>query len=248
MRRLLVLLAVLVVLGFYVGWPIYSGYEIRSALEAQDAEKLSTKIDLDRLKESLRPAVHAEAERTVKEHLKGAGPAVGILGEEIARRAMPALVELTLRALVTPENIIRIYAERGSVKDTMSRIVGEQMARYGGVTGLGAAGMSRKLAEEAARPAPATGGIVKTVPTETAPPKLPSMPVRTVGAAPEAAAEEKPEDTGYGLSNIKRLGPSGPFSVEVGVAKDPSAPDPDVTIEMSFTGTDWKLTGLRPRI
>ena len=115
MKRLLVLLVFLFVIGFYVGWPAYSGYQIKTALEAKDAAALSGKIDFASVKESLRPAATAHAERTLKEQLQKAGGGAGVLGDEIAKKALPKLVDSSLNTLVTPENIIRIYSEGGDV-------------------------------------------------------------------------------------------------------------------------------------
>lgn len=52
----------------------------------------------------------------------------------------------------------------------------------------------------------------------------------------------------YSLANIKRLAFSGPLSFQLGVAKDPAAPQEDFAAEMAFTGGDWKLVGLVPRL
>lgn len=251
MRLFAGILCVVLLLAFYIGWPVYAGYEIRNALAARDTAALAAKVDFDQLKESLRPAAQAEAERTMKQHLAEAGTTAGVLGEQIAQRALPGLVEVTLRALVTPNTLIRVYDEGGSAKEVVARTVNEQFVRYGGVTGLGAAGMAQRLEEEAARAAGTTasggGSVVRTVTSEPPPPVRIGTPVKTVGAAPAEAAAEPAKPT-FGISNIKSFGPAGPLSMELGIAKDASAADADVTIEMSFTGTGWKLTGLRPRI
>jgi hypothetical protein len=254
MKRLMLL--VLLLFGFYVVWPGYSGYQIRNALEAKDATALAEKVDIASVKESLRPFATAEAERTVAEMLEKSK--AGVLGPDIAKKVLPRLIDLSLDALVTPESIIRIYAEHGAVKEAVGRMVRDQLGRSGGIAGLGAA-LSGTPPGNTGRVTGAVEGLaraggarnpVSTVPTVTTPTvNIPiHSPVRTVGApeqGPAAAAEVK---RGYGLSNIKRLGPSGPLSIEIGVAKDSSAAEADVVAEMSFTGTDWKLTGLKPRL
>lgn len=94
MKRLLVLLFLLFALGFYVGWPGYSGYQIKTALEAKDVATLADKIDFASVKKSLRPAATAEAERKLKEQLQKAGSGAGVLGDEIAKKALPKLVDV----------------------------------------------------------------------------------------------------------------------------------------------------------
>lgn len=66
--------------------------------------------------------------------------------------------------------------------------------------------------------------------------------VRTI--APEA---ERPAPR-YGLRNVKSFGMLSPLRFEIGVAKYAKAKEPDLTAELSFTGTDWKLTAVRPRL
>jgi len=50
------------------------------------------------------------------------------------------------------------------------------------------------------------------------------------------------------LSNIKRLAFTSPTSFEIGIAKDASASEPDLTAQMGFRDMDWKLIGLVPRV
>ena len=66
--------------------------------------------------------------------------------------------------------------------------------------------------------------------------------IRTI--APE---EERPAPR-YGLRNIKSFGMLSPLRFEIGVAKYATANEPDLTAELSFTGTDWKLTAVKPRL
>lgn len=66
--------------------------------------------------------------------------------------------------------------------------------------------------------------------------------VRTL--APE---EERPAPS-YGLHNVKSFGMLSPLRFEIGVAKHATATEADLTAELSFTGTDWKLTAVKPRL
>jgi hypothetical protein len=63
---------------------------------------------------------------------------------------------------------------------------------------------------------------------------------RTVGA------EEPKRRSSYGWANIKSIRPASPFRYEIGIAKDQAATRPDIFVDFGFTGTDWKITGIRP--
>jgi hypothetical protein len=66
--------------------------------------------------------------------------------------------------------------------------------------------------------------------------------IRTI--APE---QDRPAPR-YGLGNVKSFGMLSPLRFEIGVAKYATAPQADLTAELSFTGTDWKLTAVKPRL
>jgi hypothetical protein len=63
--------------------------------------------------------------------------------------------------------------------------------------------------------------------------------VRTVGT------EEPRRQSRFGFSNIKSIWPASPFRYEIGIAKDQAATRPDILVDFGFTGTDWKITGIR---
>lgn len=257
MKRLSSLLAVLLI-AFYVAWPAFSAFQIHQALEAQDAAALEGRVDFARVRESLRPAATAEAERTIDEQVKKAGGSAGVLAGEIAKKALPKLVEASLDAAVTPQSIIRIYAEGGSIKDSLTRIVQEQFFGVGGLTGLGTLGSTGSTGASPPAGSSVWGKALESIGKATgldlgSPPTASTTssksPVRTLNApvstGPAESAAPKPT---FGLANIKRLGPTGPLSMEVGLARDAAAKEPDITAEMGFTGTGWKLTALRPKL
>jgi Protein of unknown function (DUF2939) len=62
------------------------------------------------------------------------------------------------------------------------------------------------------------------------------------------APEEARPAPRYGLRNVKSFGMLSPLRFEIGVAKYASATEADLTAELSFTGTDWKLTAVNPRL
>lgn len=63
----------------------------------------------------------------------------------------------------------------------------------------------------------------------------------------EPKAVDKPRGA-FGLANIKSYRITGPLRLSVAVARDPAATEPDLTAELEFSGFDWKVVGLVPRI
>ena len=112
--------------------------------------------------------------------------------------------------------MVRITSEGGPLKDSVERMLRDQMSRgaeIAGKTGLPRIGAGKG------------GTVIRTVPSGEPTP------------APR-----------YGLGNIKHLGMVGPFRFAVGVAKNAAALEADVIVEMSFTGTDWKVTAVKLRL
>ncbi len=240
MRRIL-FLALLAAVGFWVAWPAYSGYRINSALQGGDAAALAGKIDFDSVRASLRPVATVEAERRLDELLSRSGAGAAVLGGDIKKQLLPKIVDGVLAALVTPENIIRIYRDGGAAKDAIGRIVAEQMSKPGGAGGglSGAGGAAGGLDKLGGLGGLLGGGKKSPVRDVTDEPAKP--------ADTSAAAKAPAQPASYGLGNIKSFSFEGPFRMRAGVAKDPAATVADLTAEMSFTGADWKLTGLSPR-
>jgi Protein of unknown function (DUF2939) len=87
------------------------------------------------------------------------------------------------------------------------------------------------VGDSARKADPGTSGVGKGGPV-----------IRTI--APEG---ERPARS-YGLHNVKSFGMLNPLRFEIGVAKDATANEADLTAELSFTGTDWKLTAVKPRL
>jgi len=241
----------LAAIAFYIAWPAYSGYEIKTSLDAKDAERLSAKIDFPSIRVSLRPAVATKVEKTLTAALKKAGPGSGPLTDELRAKLMPGIIDAVLAVLVTPETLIRIHSDGTNLKDVIDGIVAERAMMSGGlgdliVTSPGSSGSEggfgdlSKIAEKLGiDPGKALGGL--TGKKEAGQP-APAPVAEPVAAGPQQMA------LGYGPQNVKRFGLNGPLSVVVGVAKDPKAREADLTAEMSFVDGDWKLTGLVPKI
>lgn len=147
--------------------------------------------------------------------------------------------------------MIRIASEGGSIKDSIERIMREQLAKMGGVPNPVRSGDT----PDGTMPTPSSlGGILAgvagvatrarrsgDVPQEPAP--SPTSPSGTAATAP-APTGEKPK---FGLANIKKFALTGLASFVVGVSRDPAAVEPEVTAELAFRGGDWKLVGLTPK-
>lgn len=234
MRRL-VSLVVLLAVAFYVAWPAYSLYRIRGALETRDAATLAGKVDFDSVREGLRPYASAEMTKAIGK-VEGAG---GVLGQQFKDQLQGKAVDALLNGLVTPENIIKAYAERKSLKDLLSAktaandpaVQGAAIEKLSEKTGVdigkvvGGLFGKKKDAAEAPQPEPAPApSPVTTVPTET---------------------NAKPS---YSLQNVKGFGLLGPLGFWVGLARDMAAAGPELIAEMRFTGGDWKVTALKPQV
>lgn len=221
MRRI-VLLTILLALGFWVAWPAYSGYRIHGALKDGNAAALGGLVDFDSLRSSLRPAVGAEVEKRLTDTIAKTGPGGAALGADISKQLLPSVVDGVLVALVTPENLIRFYRDGGAAKGAIERIVGEQMGKSGGLAGLGG-----------------LGGLIGGK-------KSPVTDVTDRPAGPAPGAPAAPAS--FGPGNVKSFAFNGPLQMSIGIARDAGAKDPDASADLSFTGSDWKLTGLRPRL
>jgi hypothetical protein len=213
MKKLLPVIVIIILAAFYVAWPAWSGYQVYDAIKAKDAATLERKIDFPSVRISLRSAAKEKiSELYVPPQT---GPSSPILVERLRQEAVARIVEGSLGVLVTAHNLIRVTSESGPLKDSVERMLRDQIIRGGNITdktGAGSVGASKG------------DPVVRTVSSE----KL----------GPEPS---------YGLRNIKHFGMVGLFRFAIGVAKDAAASEPDVTVEMSFTGMDWKVTAVRPR-
>jgi Protein of unknown function (DUF2939) len=236
MKRLglIATLAVLTLLiGFYVVWPAWSVYGIRNALQSKNPDALAAKIDFRSLEDSLRPAVTQKVADGFDRYQAQLGGAGGLLVGQFKASAVPKIAEASLKTLMTPEMMIRIASEAGPIKETIERILREQIGR-----GTPSAQSQVDGGDVQQLPRGLGGLLGRVIKGKSADP----------GEVAPEAANDKPAAPRFSLSNIKGFGFNGPLSFQVGLAKDPAASEADVTAEMSFTGGDWKLTGLRPRL
>ncbi|MCC7254219.1 DUF2939 domain-containing protein [Hyphomicrobium sp.] len=242
-------LGVIAVAAFYVAWPLYAGYEIKTSLDTHNVEGLNARIDFASVRTSLRPAVAAKVEQVVTDALGRAGTAGGALADQLKASVMPRIVDGVLAALVTPEMLIRMHASGKSLKETLDSMVLERASQAQGVGGFlvvpqdqtGGTGTRSKIEEIAGAFGIDTGKVLGGVGAkgaETAVIEPPAEPLPAKGGA-------KPK---YGLGNIKHFSFTGPLGLSVGVSRDANARKPELTADMTFVDGSWKLTGLVPEM
>lgn len=219
MKRLILLL-VLLVLGFYVAWPAWSLYQVREAIRRDDVATFAGKVDFPRVRASLRPVLTEEAQKLL-ERVRGNAGSFGALLGQLQGDLLPRVVETALEAVVTPENVMQIARNREALREALRRVMTEQVS-LGGLIG------SRRKAGDAEKPAGGSAG----------------QPAPTPSGRGQGGVRERR----YGLSNIKSFTPVGPLAFDLGVNRNADAAEPEVTVRMAFTGTDWKIVGLAPRL
>lgn len=206
MRRFLtiVVLVLVILAGFYVAWPAWTGRQIRHAIEANDPVALSQKIDFDRVRARAKPVIAEQMQRSLDQFQKQAGPFGAAIAGQLKGGLGERLANAAIDTSLTPENVIRL-ARQG--KD-ISRVL-------------------KDIAREGTEKGSAPEGSVPPAPAQTG---------------------EPPPRRRLTHANIKAFRITGPLSLEVGIAHDPRATTPDVIAEMAFTGGDWKVVGILPRL
>jgi hypothetical protein len=246
-KRLIVLLMILAG-AFYVAWPAYSGYRIKTALDAEDPSSLEARIDFPSVRQSLRPVAEQRAEAALKSALERAGPGAGTLVDSLKADLLPKAVDRALETLVTPQSLIRMHAQGKNLKDAFDGILKDNAQLMGTIGGLLAGG---------AGTAPGQPGSSKTLDTlrgiagqlgfgkPATEPAAGTPPPATAAAASSSASGKKPK---YGIENVKSFAFEGPLRMHVGIAKNAAASDADLDLSLAFQDGDWKLVGLVPRI
>lgn len=238
-------IGVIAIAAFYVAWPLYAGYDLKSSLDDRDATRLSARVDFPSVRVSLRPAVQKQVEDIFDAQIKKAGTAGAIVSEQIKETVLPRVVDGVLATLVTPDMLIRIHASGQSLKEVLSGMV---VARASGSEGLGSLlivsandpdGGQKSALEEIAGSlgidvGKALGGATGGGAANAAP-VAKTVPLKSSGPPPK-----------YGFDNIKHVSVIGPFGVSIGVSRNPKARKPELTAEMGFVDGSWKLTGLVP--
>jgi len=235
MKRLIALILVAAAL-FYGAWPAYSGASIRAALEARDASALSEWVDFEAVRQSMRPAITVKVESTLDAAAAKAGPSASKIYAALKSQMMPKIVEAALSGAVTPDVLIRLYAERGTLKDILNKRIGDQVSKSGGgaiTVDAGSATVTSPGADAGGFFGGLFGGKSKAPASEA-----PAPPATQDSAAKPSAS----------WRNIRGLGFNGPLEVYVDLAKDPASVRSDLRASMSFRGNGWVLTGLEPQL
>ena len=237
MKRLIALV-ILSLLGFYVGWPAWTGYTIAKAIKAEDPATLNNKIHFASVQNTLKPLAVQKIGEVYDQQLGAkAGPAGAAILAQIKADVVPKIVETALAQLVTAPNLIRVVNEGGTIRENAERILRERVSKIGlpGVAGSGGAGA-------VALP----GGLGQIAGKLGVPGN--ADPQRAPQPAAQQGAPVTAEKRQFGLSNIKRFSVLGPLAFEVGIAREATSPEPDVFVEMRFVDGDWRVVGVKPRV
>ena len=253
----------LLLVVYLVGWvalPAYSAYQIYTGMKTADEGLLRRKINWSSMRQSLRPVVTREVEKSIGR--MGSKGMAGALMPQLKKQFMPQIVDLALKNVVTPRGLTEVMAHGGDVSGAVKKIVSRQIGKMGGLGALtraaghgggssGGGGLLGGLlggGDAAKGVGGLLGGLVGSKKVrEMAGSQLGRMMGGARKAAPEAN-KAKPAKPSYGLSNIKHFAYTGIGSMEMGVARDPAKKEPDVTAVMEFQDFQWKLTGLVPNL
>jgi hypothetical protein len=203
---------------FYFAWPAVSAYQIHRALESGDVPTLQNKIDFERLKETLRPAVSTEVERVFSKAIKQTGGEGDALRAHLSAQLAPNLVDTTVAALATPDALIRMYREDATPREYMRRAVSQEMSNLTKVPGFG---------EIASADAGAAGVSGLEVPFVT-----------------QSARQGESSKPGHGLGRIRECSLVGPFAVRCSTTNDTVADKADLVVVFEFRDFDWKVADI----
>lgn len=258
MKKVLALI-VLGLLGFYVIWPGYTGYSIHAALESENADVLSQKIDFPQVRASIREPVMARLDSRISEMLKDFGGALGVSRDQVKMDEIARIVDGALDDVVSPERLGGIYKRGGDVTGEIQKSVLRQIDNAGGLMALLDLDDEDTTGDDSATSggfdvSNGIGGLLKNKNTR----KLFGQIAQQIGKSGLSAdglfrkrkkvSSSNDDERSFDLANIKHFGFAGPLAMEVGVAADRDAAETDVTARMSFQNFDWKVTRLSPRL
>jgi hypothetical protein len=228
------------VVAFYAGWPAWTGHRIRQALETGDSALLADKVDFASVRTSLKPVVRIEVDKAVEIARRDGGILGAILAGQLRGEQADRLIDAVLASAVTAPNVIRAVREGKTLRETIDRILIEQL---GGAAGRGS-GDARSIPAGLGGLLGRTGGPQSGGVRGDAPPATSGAPAETAPQAPPSLSGRKR----LGLANLKSISMDGPVAFSVGVARDPALAEPDVVVQLAFRDGDWKVVGLIPRL
>lgn len=267
--RTLIVVVLLGLAGFYVGWPAYSAYQIQTALTGGDPGVIASKVDFPSVRTSLEPAVASVVDQQIDEMAKKSGAPAGAVRRALKPLA-PQMTSTILSQLVTPQNAITIAQGSGSITSRVTKLVQSQIAKVADIGGslgglLGRVGGGRSDGGDRGVGGGALGGLGGLVgggalnaekiggflgANRAADAALKNDDAAEVAEAADDAGSGDGNGAGrsFGIDNIKSFGFNGPLAFSIGLAQDPNATRPDVVATMSFVDFDWKITGLEPTL
>src|SRR5690349_5124991 len=127
MKALLsVIVLVLLAVAFFVAWPGWSAYQIYTAIIAKDAPALERKIDLPSVRASLQAAAAGKVAALYVP--PSTLPSSPVLAERLKQEAISRIVAGALENLVTTESLLLVISEGGPLKDSIERMLRDQMS------------------------------------------------------------------------------------------------------------------------
>jgi hypothetical protein len=252
MKRLL-LVILFGLIAFYIAWPAISAWQIHGAIKAKDPARLSQKIDFASVRQSMRPAVEGKISKKVEEIKANAGGTAAIVAGLVQGGMLEKITSIVLQSIVTPENMIRLASELGSLPEKIDRIVKEQIGQFGGAgigsgnSGGGGSGAAGSLFGGLSKQLDRVGGVGQVVKTIRGG-EGGDKPAGGEAAKTAQGGSGQGEPPAVGLSNIKSFGFAGPLAFDIGFARDPAAEEAELTARMAFQDFDWKLTQVVPNI
>ena len=242
MKRLL-LIILFALIAFYIAWPAVSAWQIYGAVQGKDPVALSAKVDFPSVRSSMQPAVQDKISQRIEQLKSGSDGTASLVAGLLPPSMVGKLTEIVLASIVTPENMIRLAHEDGSLPEKIERIINEQMGQLGASAGNASSENETSGLNAIAKGINQLGGgnVVQTIT-----PQKPGNPVTTVRpGVNNNGGGDLPE---MGLGNIKHFEFAGPMAFDVGLARDPAAGAADLTARMEFKDFDWKLTQVVPNL
>lgn len=272
MKRL-ILLVVLLAIGFYGAWPAFTGYRIYQGLEGNDPAMLAAKIDFPSVRQSMRGPVMVQVNTRIESVMKDLGPATKLVGDQIPKDNIEKIIDGALATVVEPKRIAEIYSSGGDLNAAIKDAVLSEIDKMGGLASvlkldklLGQGGGDGQGSDAPSGGGDTIGGIkipgglgdllknkeVRKVVGDLAG-KAGLDPAKMAGKLfpsrdGKAGATKPAGKPSYGLGNIKNFAFPSPTAMQVGVARSPSASDPEVTAEIAFRNYDWRVTKLIPNL
>ena len=137
MRRVLFLglLLVLVVAGFYLAWPAWTGRQIRNAIEANDPAALAQKIDFEQVRARARPLIATQMQRSLDQLQKQGGPFGAAIAGQLKASLGEKLANAAIDAALTPENVIRLARQGKDISRILKDIARDAPEKRAGTEG-----------------------------------------------------------------------------------------------------------------